>query len=158
MLTFAFMHYPYLVCILFGMPSLHLFTFLMFLKSCRPIGTRLCVIFEHTHCTFPAVAPSALPVTPPTSYTRHQGDCTPPSNRKTYRYTSYNCQNVTTYSYKYWVTLALTTVNIVSKFGSGNYEHKVESNKQSLILLKPCMLSLSCVLLIGFQSFIVHVL
>ena len=29
MLTFAFMHYPYLVCILFGMPSLHLFTFLM---------------------------------------------------------------------------------------------------------------------------------
>ena len=34
MLTFAFMHYPYLVCILFGMPSLHLFTFLMFLKSC----------------------------------------------------------------------------------------------------------------------------
>ena len=34
MLTFAFMHYPYLVCILFGMPSLHLFTFLMFFKSC----------------------------------------------------------------------------------------------------------------------------
>ena len=33
MLTFAFMHYSYLVCILFGMPSLHLFTFLMF-KSC----------------------------------------------------------------------------------------------------------------------------
>ena len=28
MLTFAFMHHPYLVCILFGMPSLHLFTFL----------------------------------------------------------------------------------------------------------------------------------
>ena len=28
--TFAFMHHPYLVCILFGMPSLHLFTFLMF--------------------------------------------------------------------------------------------------------------------------------
>ena len=28
MLTFAFMHYPYLVCMLFGMPSLHLFTFL----------------------------------------------------------------------------------------------------------------------------------
>ena len=27
-------HYPYLVCILFGMPSLHLFTFLMFFKSC----------------------------------------------------------------------------------------------------------------------------
>ena len=27
---FAFMHHPYLVCILFGMPSLHLFTFLMF--------------------------------------------------------------------------------------------------------------------------------
>ena len=34
MLTFAFMHYPYLVRILFGMPSLHLFTFLMFFKSC----------------------------------------------------------------------------------------------------------------------------
>ena len=34
MLTFAFMHYPYLVCILFGMPSLHLFTFLMFSMSC----------------------------------------------------------------------------------------------------------------------------
>ena len=31
MLTFAFMHYPNLVCILFGMPSLHLFTFF---KSC----------------------------------------------------------------------------------------------------------------------------
>ena len=28
--TFAFMHPPYLVRILFGMPSLHLFTFLMF--------------------------------------------------------------------------------------------------------------------------------
>ena len=27
MLTFAFMHHPYLVCIFFGMPSLHLFTF-----------------------------------------------------------------------------------------------------------------------------------
>ena len=26
----CFMHHPYLVCILFGMPSLHLFTFLMF--------------------------------------------------------------------------------------------------------------------------------
>ena len=37
MLTFAFMHYPYLVCILFGMPSLHLFTFLMFFKSCDVI-------------------------------------------------------------------------------------------------------------------------
>ena len=34
MLTFAFMRYPYLVCILFGMPSLHLFTFFMFFKSC----------------------------------------------------------------------------------------------------------------------------
>ena len=34
MLTFAFMHYPYLVCLLFGMPPLHLFTFLMFFKSC----------------------------------------------------------------------------------------------------------------------------
>ena len=33
-LTFAFMHHPYLVYILFGMPSLHLFTFLMFLFSC----------------------------------------------------------------------------------------------------------------------------
>ena len=30
MLTFALLHYPYFVCILFGMPSLHL---LMFLKS-----------------------------------------------------------------------------------------------------------------------------
>ena len=30
----AFMHHPYLVCILFGMPSLHLFTFAMFLFSC----------------------------------------------------------------------------------------------------------------------------
>ena len=30
MLTFAFMHHPYLVCVLFGMPSLHPFTFLMF--------------------------------------------------------------------------------------------------------------------------------
>ena len=29
--TFAFLHSPYLVRILFGMPSLHLFTFLMFL-------------------------------------------------------------------------------------------------------------------------------
>ena len=28
MLIFAFMHHPYLVCIPFGMPSLHLFTFL----------------------------------------------------------------------------------------------------------------------------------
>ena len=28
MLTFAFMDYPCLVCILFGMPSLHPFTFL----------------------------------------------------------------------------------------------------------------------------------
>ena len=27
MLTFAFVHYPYLVCILFGMPSLHRFTY-----------------------------------------------------------------------------------------------------------------------------------
>ena len=33
-LTFAFMHPPYLVCILFGMPSLYLFTFLMFFISC----------------------------------------------------------------------------------------------------------------------------
>ena len=29
-LTFAFMYHPYLVYKLFGMPSLHLFTFLMF--------------------------------------------------------------------------------------------------------------------------------
>ena len=28
------MHHPYLVCILFGMPSLHLFTFSMFFISC----------------------------------------------------------------------------------------------------------------------------
>ena len=27
MLTYAFLHHPYLVCKLFGMPSLHLFTF-----------------------------------------------------------------------------------------------------------------------------------
>ena len=26
--TFAFMHHPYLVCILFGVPFLHLFTFI----------------------------------------------------------------------------------------------------------------------------------
>ena len=38
MLTFAFMHYPYLVRILFGMLSLHLFTFLMFFKSCSYQG------------------------------------------------------------------------------------------------------------------------
>ena len=30
----SLLYHPYLVCILFGMPSLHLFTFLMFLKSC----------------------------------------------------------------------------------------------------------------------------
>ena len=29
----SLLHHPYLVCILFGMPSLHLFTFLMFFKS-----------------------------------------------------------------------------------------------------------------------------
>jgi len=34
MLTFAFVHHPYLVCILFGMPSLHLFTLKGFLFSC----------------------------------------------------------------------------------------------------------------------------
>ena len=28
------MYHPYLVCKLFGMPSLHLFTFVMFFKSC----------------------------------------------------------------------------------------------------------------------------
>ena len=28
-LTFVFMHHPYLVCILFGMPSLHIFTFFL---------------------------------------------------------------------------------------------------------------------------------
>ena len=38
MLTFAFMHHPYLVCILFGMPSLHLYTFLLF--SCILIISR----------------------------------------------------------------------------------------------------------------------
>ena len=32
------MHCPYLVRILFGMPSLHLFTFLMFFKSCNILG------------------------------------------------------------------------------------------------------------------------
>ena len=30
MLTFAFMHHPYFVCITFSMPSPHIFTFLMF--------------------------------------------------------------------------------------------------------------------------------
>ena len=30
MFTYAFMHHPYLVCILFGKPSLHLFTFLIY--------------------------------------------------------------------------------------------------------------------------------
>ena len=40
MLTFAFMHHPYLVCILFGMSSLHLFTFLVFLYSCIIYITR----------------------------------------------------------------------------------------------------------------------
>ena len=69
MLTFAFMHYPYLVCILFGMPSLHLFFF--FFKSCSIIipplvaksnqekggahnveyGIR-CVLFHYTACMF----------------------------------------------------------------------------------------------------------
>ena len=33
-LTFAFTNHLYLVCILFGMTSLHLFTFLMFFQSC----------------------------------------------------------------------------------------------------------------------------
>ena len=31
---FAFMHHPYLVCVRFGMPSLHLFTFVYFLFLC----------------------------------------------------------------------------------------------------------------------------
>ena len=42
MLTFAFIHHPYLVCILFGMPSLHLFTFLFSLHrgaGAGPAGT-----------------------------------------------------------------------------------------------------------------------
>ena len=38
------MHHLYLVCIFFGMPSLHLFTFLMFFKSC--FGSGSC--FEHS--------------------------------------------------------------------------------------------------------------
>ena len=43
MLTFAFMHHPYLVCILFGIPSLHLFTFLMFhFFSICSYASRLC--------------------------------------------------------------------------------------------------------------------
>ena len=48
MLTFAFMHYPYLVCILFGMPSLHLFTFVMFFKSCGKInrGQVICPLYR----------------------------------------------------------------------------------------------------------------
>ena len=41
--TFAFMHPPYLVRILFGMPSLHLFTFLMFFISFN-IGTVVGVV------------------------------------------------------------------------------------------------------------------
>ena len=61
MLTFAFMHPPYLVRILFGMPSLHLFTFLMFLslvyvyispkmydidlKFCQQIFTSVSVVY-----------------------------------------------------------------------------------------------------------------
>ena len=41
MLTFAFMHYPNLVCILFGTPFLHLFTFIMFFfKSLVNINLR----------------------------------------------------------------------------------------------------------------------
>ena len=38
MLTFAFMHHPYLVCILFGMPSLHPSTFLMFIIFLYKLG------------------------------------------------------------------------------------------------------------------------
>ena len=43
------MHHLYLVCILFGMPSLHLFTFLMFFKSCSiivPVCSSWCKVSE----------------------------------------------------------------------------------------------------------------
>ena len=33
--TFSLLYHPYLVCILFGMPSLHPFTFVIFFKSCQ---------------------------------------------------------------------------------------------------------------------------
>ena len=45
MLTFAFIHHPYLVRILFGMPSLHLFTFLMFFKSLTIVHQQS--LFQH---------------------------------------------------------------------------------------------------------------
>ena len=35
------LYHPYLVCILFGMPSLHPFTFLMFFKSCKFCNSRM---------------------------------------------------------------------------------------------------------------------
>ena len=46
-MTFAFMHPPYLVRILFGLPSLHLFTFLMFFISCMFL-----FIYLRKGCTF----------------------------------------------------------------------------------------------------------
>ena len=62
MLTFAFMHHSYLVCILFGMPSLHLFTFLMFFiffcncatnqkKKVRNKASRHIYTGSKVHCT-----------------------------------------------------------------------------------------------------------
>ena len=60
MLTFAFMHYPYLVCILFGMPSLHLFTFLMFFKSFIMMITVTAKIIITITATTPPMMASVL--------------------------------------------------------------------------------------------------
>ena len=58
MLTFAFMHYwyPYLVCVLFGIPSLHLFTFSMFFKSSINIGTNYTIKEVYTFDTLLSIA------------------------------------------------------------------------------------------------------
>ena len=78
MLTFAFMHYPYLVRTLFGMPSLHLFTFSMFFKSCCTCERRMVyllspipslILLSPPSRTFP---PPALPLhthSPPPPHT-----------------------------------------------------------------------------------------
>ena len=54
MLTFALMHHPFLVCILFGMPSLHLqcFYFLLTVRHVRTSSTSIyhrAVQFPHSH-------------------------------------------------------------------------------------------------------------